>query len=46
MNGFFNRVQRFMTGRNGFDRFNRFLFALYIILSIVSISECKYLTLI
>ena len=34
---FFNRIQTFMAGRNGFDKFNRFLFAIYIILSIISI---------
>ncbi|MBR3972005.1 MAG: hypothetical protein IKJ83_03890, partial [Ruminococcus sp.] len=37
MNGFFNRIQRFMVGRNGFDRYNRFLFVVYIIISILSI---------
>ena len=37
MNGFFNRIQRFMLGRNGFDRYNRFLFVVYIIISILSI---------
>ena len=37
MLGFFNRIQKFMAGRNGFDRFNRFLFAIYIILSIISV---------
>lgn len=37
MNGFFYRIQRFMAGRNGFDKFNRFLFVFYIILSIFSI---------
>lgn len=37
MNGFFYRIQRFMAGRNGIDRLNRFLFILYIILSFFSI---------
>ncbi len=37
MNGFFYRIQRFMAGRNGFDKLGRFLFVLYIILSILSI---------
>lgn len=37
MNGFFYKIQKFMMGRNGMDRFNRFLFVLYLILCIVSI---------
>ncbi len=37
MYGFFMRIQRFMMGRNGMDKLNRFLFVLYILLCIVSI---------
>lgn len=37
MNGFFYRIQRFMAGRNGIDKLNRFLFILYIVLSFFSI---------
>lgn len=37
MNGFFYRIQRFMAGRNGVDKLNRFMFVVYIILSILSI---------
>lgn len=37
MYGFFYRIQRFMMGRNGMDKLNRFLFVLYILLCIVNI---------
>ncbi len=37
MNGFFYRIQKFMAGRNGIDKLNRFLFVVYIILAILSI---------
>lgn len=37
MYGFFMRIQRFMMGRNGMDKLNRFLFVLYILLCVVSI---------
>lgn len=37
MNGFFWRIQRFMAGRNGMDKFNRFLFVLYLLMCIVNI---------
>ena len=37
MYGFFYRIQRFMMGRNGMDKLNRFLFVLYILLCVVSI---------
>ena len=37
MLGFFYRIQKFMADRNGFGSFNRFLFVIYIILSIVAL---------
>ena len=37
MYGFFYRIQRFMAGRNGVDKLNRFLFVFYIVLSVFSI---------
>lgn len=36
VNGFFQKVQQFMIGRNGLDRFNRFLFAVYAILIVLN----------
>lgn len=36
MNGFFDKLQRFMMGRNGFDKLCRFLFILYALLVVTS----------
>ncbi|MBQ8000396.1 MAG: hypothetical protein IJ298_04170 [Ruminococcus sp.] len=37
MNKFFYKVQQFMTGRNGLDRFNKFLFILYAVIIFINI---------
>lgn len=37
MNDFFYKIQQFMTGRNGLDRFNKFLFFIYALLIVVNL---------
>ncbi len=37
MNKFLYKIQQFMIGRNGLDRFNKFLFLIYAVLIIVNI---------
>lgn len=47
MNRFLFKIQQFMMGRNGLDRFNRFLFIIYAIIIIINMfihSLVLYLT--
>lgn len=37
MNGFFAKLQQFMMGRNGLDRFCKFLFIVYALLVVVNL---------
>ncbi len=37
MNNFLYKIQQFMIGRNGIDRFNKFLFLIYALLIIINL---------
>ena len=37
MNSFLYKIQQFMIGRNGLDRFNKFLFVIYALLIVVNL---------
>lgn len=42
MNGFFDKIQRFMIGRNGLDKLTGFLFAIYATLVFVSFFVIRF----